>query len=419
MSTAIRASWVLFLGVALIMLGNGLQVTLLSVRAAMEGFSTAMTGLIMSGYFIGFLAGSVLAPKLVQNVGHIRVFAALASLASTAVLVHAVVIDPASWVAMRIVTGFSYAGLYVVAESWLNDRADNQTRGQLLAVYMIIVLGGMGSGQFLLNVIDPQGTALFIVASILVSLALIPMLLNAGPAPDFSAPARISLAELYRRSPLGVVGSFGTGLATGTVLGLAAVYAESIGLTIAQVTLFVGVIFLGGMLLQWPLGRISDTFDRRRVLTVVTLSAAVAAMSATLVTDVGLWPLFALTFLYGGLCLPMYSICIAHANDHLEPEQMVGASGTLYFVVGIGASLGPFGVASVMSLTGANSFFVSLAVIHAAIGVFAMYRMTRRAAPPVDEQGPSLLLAGQTSPIVTELATEAAIEDAAFDAADA
>lgn len=415
MSTAIRASWVLFLGVALIMLGNGLQVTLLSVRAAMEGFSTAMTGLIMSGYFIGFLAGSVLAPKLVQNVGHIRVFAALASLASTAVLVHAVVIDPASWLAMRFVTGFSYAGLFIVAESWLNDRADNRTRGQLLAVYMIIVLGGAGSGQFLLNVMDPKGTELFIVASVLVSLALIPMLLNAGPAPDFSAPSRISLAELYRRSPLGVVGCFGTGLATGTVLGLAAVYAESIGLTIAQVTLFVGVIFLGGILFQWPLGRLSDTFDRRRVLTVVTLIAAIAATSATLVSDYGLWPLFALTLLYGGMCLPMYSICVAHSNDHLEPDQMVGASGTLYFIVGIGASLGPFGVASVMSLTGPNSFFVCLAVIHAAIGIFAMYRMTQRAAPPVDEQGPSLLLAGQTSPIVAE----AAIEDAVFDAADA
>ena len=202
MVAAVASSWALFLGVALMMLGNGLQGSLLGIRASLEGFPTTVTGILMSGYFVGFLIGSVLAPKLVARVGHVRVYAALASLASTAILVHVLWINPASWTVIRLVTGFCYAGLYVVVESWLNDQASNETRGQLLSAYMVVMLGGAAGGQGLLNLADPSGTKLFILVSILISLSLIPLLLSTGRTPPFEAPSRsASVSSIASRRP--------------------------------------------------------------------------------------------------------------------------------------------------------------------------------------------------------------------------
>ena len=207
----------------MIMLGNGLQASLLGIRAAAEQFTTETTGLIMSGYFLGFLAGAVITPRIVGNVGHVRVFAALASTASTAALVHAVFVDPLVWGVMRCATGFCYAGLYIVAESWLNDRSTNETRGSMLSVYMVVVLGGIAGGQFLLNLSDPNSFVLFVLASVLVSLALVPISVSVGPAPDFSAPTPVGIRALYRTSPLGVVGCLGVGVANGAIFSMGAV----------------------------------------------------------------------------------------------------------------------------------------------------------------------------------------------------
>lgn len=390
MIQVVLSAWALFLGIAMMMLGNGLQVSLLGLRATTEGFPTAMTGLVMSAYYVGFLAGSTLAPRIVKNVGHVRVFAALASMASTAALVHAVFIDPLTWGVMRFITGFCFAGLYVVAESWLNDRATNETRGQLLSVYMVVTLGGMAAGQLLLNVADPGGFQLFVLASVLVSLALVPIALTAGSAPTFDTPTAVGLWQLYRISPFGVAGAMATGAAHGVVFGMGAVYAEQIGLSVAQISLFMGVVITGGMLFQWPVGRLSDRFDRRRVMIAVTLLAAIFALAAVPTAATSHNILLVLTFLFGGMTLPMYSLCIAHTNDHLEPGQMVAASGTLVLVGGIGACFGPSLVASLMSMAGPDAFFVSLAAIHTAVGLFGLYRMSRRAATPLDEQGPAV-----------------------------
>jgi MFS family permease len=387
MFAAIKSAWALFLGIALIMLGNGLQGSLLGIRGAQEGFSTGVIGLVMSGYFAGFLLGSFATPRMVTSVGHIRVFAALASMASTAVLLHVVFVDPWAWTLMRVVTGFCYAGLYVVAESWLNDRATNQTRGQLLSFYMIILLGSMGGGQLLLNLSDPRGFQLFILSSILISLALVPILLHASPAPAFETRSSVGLLQLYRLSPLGVVASFGTGLAHAALFGMAAVYAEKIGLSVTSISLFVGMIFLGGIIFQWPLGRLSDRFDRRQVLTVVTLLAALTGVFAALWGTASPLTLFLTMIFFGGMCMPQYSLCIAHTNDHLTPDQMVAAAGTLYVYVGVGASLGPLSVATLMEAVGAEGYWIFLAGVEAAIGLFALYRMTRRQAVPLDEQG--------------------------------
>lgn len=406
MPTAIRSAWALFLGIALIMLGNGLQGTLLTLRASLEGFTTTTVGIVMTGYYLGFLGGSLVTPKIVLGVGHVRVFAALASLASTSVLVHILFVDPITWFAMRVVTGFAYAGLYVVAESWLNDRATNETRGQLLSIYMIVMFVGVASGQLLLNLASPGGFELFIVASVLVSVALIPILLSVSPAPQLSEPVKMGFKRLYQVSPLGVVGCIGTGMAHSATFAMGALYGRKMGYSVAEISLFMGLITLGGILLQWPIGRLSDRFDRRKVLTYVTLIAAGLAVAALPIGETSTVGLLVLVTVFGGLSLPMYSLCIAHTNDHLEPTQMVSASASLVFIGGVGACAGPFSASVLMSMMGPQGLFLTLAGAHGAIGVFALYRMLRRAPVPLEEQYHYPNAPARTTPIASTLATQ-------------
>ena len=386
------------------MLGNGLQGTLLGVRASLEGFSTNLTGLIMTGYFIGFLAGSFLIPRAIANVGHIRVFAALASLASIAILVHSVFINTPTWIAMRLLTGFSYAGLYIVVESWINDRATNETRGQLLSIYMLITLGSMAAGQFLLNLSAPDSFELFILISALVSLALVPISLTVVTAPRFETPTRLSIRELYEGSPLGVVGIFASGITAGTLFGMGAVYATAIGLPLEQVAYFMSAILLGGMLLQWPIGWLSDRFDRRLIMTVVVLLASLCAVVAISLSDTP--ALLVVVAIFGGLNLPIYSLCIAHTNDHLEPEQMVAASASLVMFNGIGASIGPLSTSLMMSFFGPNGFFWWLAALQLSLGLFAIFRMTRRAAIPLEQQGSYVAVSTRSTVVASTMAAE-------------
>ncbi len=406
MFAAIRSTWVLFVGLALIMLGNGLQGTLLGVRASLEGFATTTTGWVMTGYYVGFLVGSIFVPRLVNNVGHIRVFAALASLASSSVLLHTVFVDPILWMGMRLITGFSYAGLYVVVESWLNERSTNQTRGKMLSLYMIVSLGGMTLGQLLLNLAPAEQPELFILTSVLVSLALVPISLTVVAAPAIAQTPPIQIRELYQSSPLGVVGAFGAGIANGTLMGMGAVFASSIGLPIQQVAYFMMAAIFGGMLLQWPIGHFSDVFDRRTVITLVTFLAMLCAAAAIPFVQHPSIALFVLVALFGGLHLPMYALCIAHTNDKLPTEQMVAASGRMMLIFGCGSSLGPITVALLMTQFGAIGFFWWLAVIHGSIGVFALYRMTRRAATPMEEQGAYVPVAPRASTVSAEWVAE-------------
>jgi MFS family permease len=372
---------------ALVMLGNGLQGSLLGLRATLEGFPTAATGLVMSGYFAGFAAGSVLAPRLVARVGHIRVFAALASLASIVALTHLLSITPASWGVMRLMTG-----------------------GQLLAVYMVVLLGGAAGGPLLLNLADPGGMTLFIVVSVLVSLGLIPILLTTGPAPRFEATVKVRLKQLYRISPLGFVACGGMGVANGAMVGLGAVYAEKIGLSVALISLFMGSFFLGGVLWQWPVGWISDRFGRRWVLAGATFLAAFWAVLAVPVAAVSVPGLMLLVWLFGGAHFPMYSLGIAHTNDRLDPEQMVAASSGLVLIAGSTAAFGPFSAAAVMSFVGPGGFFWFLAAVHGVVGLFALYRTGQRAAPSLEEQIPTIPVSS-TSAVAGASAMESAREE--------
>jgi MFS family permease len=381
-----RRSRSLLFGFGILMIGDGLQTTLLGVRASLEGFPTAVTGLIMSTFYLGFLAGALYAPRVVERVGHIRVFGALASMASASVLIHGIFVTPLAWSLLRLLGGFCLAGLYVVAESWLNDRASNRTRGQLLSIYMVVSYLGYAGGQLLLNAADPGGLELFVLTSVLISVALVPLLLSAGPAPKFSTQARLTVRKLYAISPLGVVGALATGMASGALFGIGPVYAESSGMSLSQISLFMTAMLLGCTLLQWPIGRLSDALDRRLVISVITFLSAAAAVAAVFVSAMPIATLMVLVAVFGGLAIPLYSLCIAHANDYLEPEQMVAASSGLVLASGVGAVLGPISASLAMSLIGPDGFFWWLAVIHLALGLFAVYRMIRRRAKPVEDQ---------------------------------
>lgn len=389
----------LFLGIGLMMAGNGLQGSLLGLRASLEGFDTTVLGMVMSGYFVGFLAGSLYAPRVLRRVGHIRVFAALASLASAAILVHSVFIDPWVWGGMRVVTGFSYAGLYIVCESWLNDMSDNDNRGRLLAIYMVVQMGAMSGGQFLLGLSDPSGANLFMLIAVLVSLAVLPLCLSATRAPDISAPAAMSFRELFEVSPLGTIGIFMAGIASGALFGFGAVYAQRIGLTVNEISTFVAAIFLGGMILQFPIGRFSDIFDRRIVIMIATLVAAAVTVAALFVpvpppiepmrpmaAERVVWPVIALAALIGGLSMPHYSLFTAHVNDRVPTSKMIAASSGLVFLYGAGAIIGPNLAGVFMKALGPVGFFVTIGVVHAAIGVLTFFRISRRPAPTVEEQ---------------------------------
>lgn len=393
MFKVISNCWALFFGMALIMLGNGLLGSLLGVRASMEGFGLSATGLVMSGYFIGMIIGSQLVPNMVGRVGHVRIFGALASLASTAVLAHIIIIDPWAWWLMRVVTGFAYAGLYVVAESWLNDASENETRGQLLSFYMLILLGGMAGGQFLLNIAPPSGFELFILISVLVGLAVIPILISVSHAPDFETTESVSILQLFKVSPLGVFGMLVSSVSMGTIIGLGAAYGSGIGMSVKEISFFMGAIILGGALIQLPLGRMSDRFGRRRIIIGVCIAGAGVAFVAPQFSNSG-WQVYLVAAALGALTTPLYSLCAAHTNDYLNPSQMVAASGTLVLASGVGATMGPPLTAFAIDYFGSSDFFYySIATFLCLVAIYGLWRSTRRDALAQEDLGDFVMMA--------------------------
>lgn len=374
-TSAIAGSWGLFAAVGLLMLGNGLLGTLLGIRSELEGFATAATGLIMASYYGGFLLGSRLAPRTLERVGHIRVFAALASLASASPLVHSVFVSPAVWSAMRFIFGFCMAGLYVVAESWLNQAATNKTRGRLLSVYMLVLMGGLGAGQLFLGVAAPTGFRLFVLASLFVSLAVVPISLSQGRAPDFQAPETLQAATLWKLAPLGMVAGFVVGVTNGALVGIGPVYAVRVGFSSGQVAWLIGAAFIGSIVWQWPIGLASDHMPRRRAILLVTLLAAAVAAIGTQVDGTSLGLLSAVMFFFGGLTFPMYSLGLSHINDVISSDQAVMASSLYVFVSGLGAIAGPLVAAYALDAIGAAGFWVMMAAAHAALAVYALYRV--------------------------------------------
>lgn len=407
---ALTAAWPLLFGIALLMLGAGLQGSLLGVRAALEGFGTTTVGIIMSSYYVGYLLGSTYATRLVANVGHIRVFAAFASVASSAVLLHALFLQPVGWVLFRVASGFCLAGLFVVAESWLNDSATNETRGSLLSMYMVVVSGGLGFGQLLLNVAPPESADLFLITSVLVSVALVPMALSRRANPRMLQPARVKLGEVFRAAPLGVIGVGLAGAATGAVFGMGVVYGQLVGLSLAKTSIFMLVAIVAGAVLQWPIGAVSDRVDRRKVIAASALLAAAASVLGT-TGPTGI-PLLVTVGLVGGGTFPLYALLNAHTNDWISADQMVGAGSRLVLVSGLGAIGGPFIASVAMNGIGPEGFFWFLAVANAAIALYALWRLTRRApAAEEDRSHFAMVPANEPSILTSQLLPDAWDED--------
>ena len=394
----IGSAWALFLGMGLLMVGNGMQGTLLGIRGDIEGFSTFEMSFVMAAYFLGFLGGSQLAPEMIRRVGHVRVFAALASFISAVLILYPSVTEPWAWIALRIVIGFCFSGVYVTAESWLNNATTVETRGQALSVYMIVQMGGIVTAQSLVAVGDPSGFILFVIPSVLVSLSFAPILLSISPTPPFDTTKPMSLVRLFHSSPLGCIGMFLNGGMYAAQFGMASVYGAQAGLSVAEISTFIGAIFLGGLLFQYPVGWISDRIDRRVLIlgcsvvgTVACLVGVILPPTLVVVTSVG--------FVVGGMVNPLYSLLIAYTADYLDYEDMSAASGGLVFMNGLGAIAGPLVIGGLMTGLGPRGFWLFLTVLLAALAGYAAYRMTRRAAPSVDETAPYVSLTPSVSTV--------------------
>ncbi len=401
MLASIVAIYTLLAGVGILLMGSGLLGILLGLRAGLEGFSQALTGVVMSGFFLGYIVGAFVCPPLVHRVGHIRAFAAMASLASAAVILHGLFVEPLAWWVLRLLTGVCVMGLYLVIESWLNEQTNRGQRGRVFAVYMITTLIALGLGQFLILLYGPGGIESFGVVAVLLSLALVPVALTPVREPPVAPAPHVNVRHLYRTSPLGVAGALATGLANGGFWGMGAVFGHGAGLSQAGTAGFMGAVILGGALLQWPIGHQSDRLDRRSVLTVVCFAGGAAAVGAFFAVGAPA-PLIVFAALYGGCAFAIYSLVVAHTSDLLEPGEMLEATRGLLLMHGVGATVGPVIVGLLMQATGPRSFLGYLAVIPILLGGFVIHRMRVSRGVPVEEQGEFVPMA-RTSPVVLEL----------------
>ncbi len=388
MNKVLKNSWALFLGMGFIMMAYGFQGSLLGVRAVQEEFSITATGFMMSGYFVGYFIGAATIPTIISRVGHIRVFAAFASLASLVILVHSIIIHPIIWFLLRILTGISMVCIYTVAESWLNDRSSNKNRGSVLSIYMVILYGTMGVGMFLLNFSSPKNFQPFILVSVITSAALIPILLTKKKPPTFKKIKAMTLKNLYDASPFGMVSSLFYGTIQSALFTLLAVYATSMNFTILEISIVTFLLAVSGAVAQFPIGKISDIYDRRKVIVFSTFGAAVFSILAIIVSRQMYLPdglatsktWFYIFFILFSFCsLPMFSLILAHTNDYISKDKFVAAGAGLQFAFGLGAMSGPFLCSIFMDLVGSNGFFIFLFIFHSIIGIFGIYRMKIRA----------------------------------------
>ena len=393
-------SWALFTGFGIIVISHGFQGNLLGIRSVIEDFNFIATGTMMSGYFVGFFIGATVVPKLVTKVGHIRVFAAFASMASLSSLIHIVFVDPYVWILARFLTGFSMIGIFVIVESWLNDRANNKTRGKVLSLYMLVTYVGMALGNFLLNVSNPKQYEPFILISLLFSIALIPILLTKRKPPKFKKTSSIKIKELFKISPFGSVSMFCTGFIFAPIFSLLSVYAITMKLTIFETSLLLVGVMLAGALFQWPIGSLSDKYDRRKIIIGSSIAAFIFSLSAILVSGIGnslsnffiesavsfnyfstvvdKTKLFVFIILLAGVTLPLFSLNLALVNDYIPKEKFVAAGGGLNIIFGLGAMAGPLMCSALMHFLGPNGFFVHLLIFLFAIIIFGFYRLSQR-----------------------------------------
>ena len=396
----------IFFAIALLMTGQGLQTSLLGIRGSIEGFSDSWLGIIMSGFFLGFLLASIKAPSLIRAVGHIRVFAAFASLASVIILLHTLITEPIIWFILRVATGFAMASLYIVIESWINQSSTNETRGQMLSIYMIIAYASIAVGQLPLLILPPEvsnpaSATMFMTVSILVSFALIPVSLTRAPAPKIEDPESLTMKEIYAYTPFGVIACFLTGVGQGCIIGLAAVFGLAMGFSIQEIAILSASPFIIGGILQFPIGSLSDKIDRRLVASLCAITAsATTIITAIYLTNIDNKLLIALFGLFGGLSPILYSIIVAHTNDIIPQKKMIAASARLIMIFGTGSASGPMVLGILMDYYSAPSFLWFIVTVYSIIAFYGFYRLTRRSIAP-EEKADYVFLASRASTIAT------------------
>ncbi len=403
MFQVLNASWALLLGIFMLMIGNGLQGTLLGLRGEVEGFSTTEMSIIISAYFLGFLFASRMAPRMIQRVGHVRVFAAMGSTISAILILYPTLADPWAWSIGRVIIGFCFCGVYITAESWLNDSATNETRGKALSLYMIMQMGGIVAGQYVVALGDVAGFVLFVIPSVLVSLAFAPILLSVRPAPAFEVAKPLTVRELIKISPLACMGMLALGGVFAAQFGMTAVYGVKVGMTVPQISIMISTIYIAALLLQYPVGLISDRMDRRWLIAILSLIGGAGAFIGVL-TD-SYWFVVIAAVAAGGTSNPLYALLIAYCNDYLSREDMAGASGGLLFINGVGAIVGPLIVGYVMDNIGPNGYWAYISFLLFGLGVYAIWRMTQRSTPNLESEDQSNM-----APVMMQTATPVAVE---------
>ena len=404
--TSNRASiTTLLAGTAVLVLGYGLLITLLPIRAQMEGFSTTMIGVMGGAYFTGFAVGCVIGPFAVKRVGHIRSFAGFAALAAALILVHPLAIDPVLWAGLRALTGICLAILFMVVESWLNEQSSNEIRGRVLSIYIIVTNVVTMGGQLMVNLTDPAGPVLFSIAAMLVCLSLVPLSLTPTCQPKPIAEARLRIGRLYRLSPSGFVGCLLIGLVEGAFWSLGPVFAQGRGFAIADVTFVMSLFVVGGTLSQWPLGRYSDKVDRRWVIAFVCAGTVCTGTAMALVGLDNRWVAYGLACLHGAFMMPIYPLLLAHTNDHAPNDALVETSSGLLLIYAIGAAAGPFAAAPLMERFDVGSLFLFIAAVLGLLCLYILYRISRGRIP-VPEERVEFYPVPKTTPSVYTLETD-------------
>ncbi|MFQ5985059.1 MAG: MFS transporter [Alphaproteobacteria bacterium] len=392
----------LLLGIAFLGLASGALFLLLGFRLAIAGASTELVGAVMSTYFVGLLAGSVTGGRIIDRVGHIRAFTVFACVATIATLLFALTDSLAAWALLRATTGYCMAGLFLTAESWLNHIATRATRGRIFAFHLVVNAGAFALGPLTVNLGDPAGFELFTVTGILFTVAALPVALTRLGNPEIGPRTRLGPRRLIALSPLGVVGCFAAGLANSAYYGMSAVYGEQVGLSSAQTSFFLSAALVGGLMMQFPIGTLSDRFDRRRVMLVLTAAAVVAALGIGVSGSRSVPVLLALAFAFGGVAQPIYGLAVAQTNDYAAPEDFVAVSGGLLLAYSVGASMGPMAAAAVMGATGPVGLCVFLAAVFGGLSGFIVFRMRLRPPKPIPEQGEFVPVPRMT-PLAAEL----------------
>lgn len=385
MSTVVSIA-ALLVGSALLLLAGGLHSLLLPVRGLAEGFSDASLGLLGAGWAMGYMAGCLLVPVIVKRVGHVRTFGALCSLAGITLLLNLLLMDAVAWIILRSISGFCFAGAAMIVESWLNERATNETRGKIFGIYTMINLGATTAGQMLLTTGDPNGFTFFVVGSIIYSLALLPTALSTASSPTPLTQARLDPKKLWRNSPIAVVAVFLVGISNGAFGTLGAVYGRRIGLDVSDIAIMMSLALLAGAVIQIPVGFLSDRTDRRLVL--VGLALAAMALGTSISIFGGTSPLLTIALIgsFGGTIYSMYPVIVAHASDHADPGDFLKTSGGLLLIFGTGTMIGPLAAAGLMTATSPGALFQVTAAAHLTMMLFAIWRMTQRAALSTEEK---------------------------------